>query len=102
MGALRREVFSPLQHWRKPHTLAALFFSSLLFATSLDALLLSYRLRYAELEADMHYVRQVPARVITASEIAEADRLVERAIETQHAATPPGQPSIITHCPELE
>jgi hypothetical protein len=50
MGRLRREVQAPIPGWRKPQSLAGLFFATLLFATSLDAMLLAYRLRLAELE----------------------------------------------------
>jgi hypothetical protein len=50
MGLLRREVVTPVPSWRRPHALAGLFLATLLFVTSLDALLLSYRPRCAELE----------------------------------------------------
>jgi hypothetical protein len=50
MGQLRREVMSSVPGWRRPQALIGLFFASLFFATSVDALLLAYRLRAAELE----------------------------------------------------
>jgi hypothetical protein len=45
MGLLRREVLSPCPSWRKPHALATLFLAALMFASSLDAMLLAYKLR---------------------------------------------------------
>jgi hypothetical protein len=69
MGRLRREVVSPVPGWRKPHALAGLFFASLLFATSLDALLISYRLRLAELDR----VEMVEQRRPSAADEVEAE-----------------------------
>ncbi len=45
MGLLRREVLVPISSWRRPHALATLCLAALMFTSSLDAMLMAYRLR---------------------------------------------------------